>query len=162
MPPAKASLITGAHPYKIVPPVSVGWPCTAAADDALLRSARCLDLDREIERTSNQIRALVRQRRDGVAVMGQEGDGAGDGSDEKKIWISHEEQRRLEMCATPRQLPHLLCSLQRFICRYERQLAARVTELTQRAGDTIAQNVELRREIDEACSAGQQLAEGVE
>jgi hypothetical protein len=40
--------------------------------------------------------------------------------------------------------------------RYERQLAARVTELTQRAGDTIAQNIELRREIDEVCSAAQQ------
>jgi hypothetical protein len=34
--------------------------------------------------------------------------------------------------------------------RYERQLAARVTELNQRAGDTISRNLELRRQIDEA------------
>jgi hypothetical protein len=40
-----------------------------------------------------------------------------------------------------------ICAL---FSRYERQLAARVTELTQHAGDTIAQNVELRRQIDEA------------
>jgi hypothetical protein len=38
-------------------------------------------------------------------------------------------------------------------CRYERQLTGRVTELTQRAGDTISHNVELRREIDEVRSA---------
>ncbi len=43
-------------------------------------------------------------------------------------------------------------ALDALFCRYERQLAARVTEFTQRAGDTIAHNVELRRQIDEASS----------
>ncbi len=138
-----------------------GVPASAAADCALLCSARCLDLDREIESTENQIRALARQRRDGVTVVEQEGDKAGDASDEKKIWISHAEQKRLDLYVMPRQSPQLFCLPQRFIFRYERQLAARVTELTQRAGDTITQNVELRREIDEACSTVQQLSQGV-
>jgi hypothetical protein len=43
----------------------------------------------------------------------------------------------------------LALSFYQLPCRYERQLTGRVTELTQRAGDTISHNVELRREIDE-------------
>ena len=79
-----------------------------------------------------QLKDEQEQRRGGVAVVpgGVGGDGEwGTGGDGKKIWISHAEQKRLEV--------------------YERQLAARVTDLTQRAGDGIAVNVELRREIDE-------------
>ena len=93
-------------------------------------SARCHDLDSEIESVAKQLKELQEQRRGGVAVLQGEGDGEwGTGGDGKKIWISHGEQKRLEV--------------------YERQLVARVTELTQRAGDTVTQNIELRREIDE-------------
>jgi hypothetical protein len=49
---------------------------------------------------------LVKQRRDGVTVTEVEETGLGGGRDEKILWISHAEQKRLEMygcCAQRRE-----------------------------------------------------------
>jgi hypothetical protein len=69
----------------------------------LLPSERCADLDREIEGATHRIRALAEQRRNGVAKM-EMGSEASMGAvgEAKKIWISHAEEKRLELCAARR------------------------------------------------------------
>jgi hypothetical protein len=69
----------------------------------LLPSERCADLDREIEGATHRIRTLAEQRRDGVAKM-EMGSEASMGAvgEAKKIWISHAEEKRLELYAVRR------------------------------------------------------------
>jgi hypothetical protein len=88
------ALHTSAHCFTSPPPP----PRSRLLLLLLHRSARCLDLDREIESTSSRIRALAEQRRNGVALLDEDNEGFwGIKKDGKKIWISHAEQKKLEL-----------------------------------------------------------------